>query len=303
MPRALLALAAIILLLPIPASAQLGGLIKRGAEKAAERAVEKKVDKAAGAKTANRPAPTFDEEVLELTAPRLDQVVRGLKAWNDARAKADVPGAMRAHEAAMAKEQELAARHGEQRTAWRERNDRIESCRSDAFSEQNDRNQAEIERKMEGLRNDPPRMQAMMRKAVEWTPKLQALMQSGDTVGYRNGMIQMQKEMAAAGGFSLEVDSAKVTAKCGTPAPRPAWLVTWDSVDVEARRAGDRVRAAESAGAAEAAQASGLTERQFAIARERVESFVLDGGMGFSAREREVMTPRKAELRAYFPAS
>lgn len=291
---------AVLLLATTPAfaAAQLGGLIKRGAERAVEKAADKQVER----KVSQRPAPAFDAEVLELTAPRLDQVVRGLKAYNEARSRADVPGAIRAYEAAQQRERTLAERHGEQRQQWRERNDRIESCRRDAFSEQDARNQAEIERKMEAMRGDPARMQAMTMKAAQWAPKLQQLMQKGDTVGYRDGMIQMQRELATIAGVQLVADTAKVDASCGKPAPRPDWLVQWDSVEVQERRAAERVRTAESAGMAEAAQASGLTERQFAIARERIESFVKDGGMGFSRAERDLMTPRMAELRGYFPA-
>lgn len=291
------ALVAALALIPATTSAQLGGLARRAADKAAAKAVEKKIDRA----TSERPAPAFDNEVLELTERRIDQVVRGLRAWNDARAKADVPGAIRAHEAAQARQLAYAERYTDQRTEWQQRNWKIDACRDQAFGEQNDRNQAQIEKGMEAVRRDPAKMTAMSAKSVEWAPRLAALQQQGDTAGYIRGMLQMQQELAAIGGFKVEVDSGAVTAKCGTVAPKPAWLAAWDSTEVETRKAGDRVREAETAGSAEAAAASGMTERQFAIARERVESFVHGGGMGFSRRERDALTPRRAELAAYFP--
>jgi hypothetical protein len=297
----LIALATSVALAPLPAYAQLGGLIKRGAEKAADKAVDKAVDGKTPGKEA--PAPAFDAEVLELTTPRLDQVVRGLKAWNEARAKADIPTAMKAYEASVAKEQEYSARYSDQRHAFLEKNRKVEQCRDEVFDAQREANNAEIERKTAALRTDPARMQTMSAKAIEWAPKLQALMAGTDSVAMKKGMIEYQADMAKALGVALDTDSTKADAKCGKTAPKPAWFAAWDSTEVQTRTLGERVREAESAGEKEAVAASGLTARQFAVARERVESFVNAGGMGFSRNEKSVLTPRKAELKAYFPAS
>lgn len=301
----LIALAALITLAPLPAHAQLGGLVKRGANRAAEKAVDKAVDKAAGdekSKAREVPAPAFDAEVLELTAPRLDQVVRGLKAWNDARAAADIPAAMKAYEASVAKEQEFSTRYSDQRHAFLEKNRKVDECREEIFDAQREANEAEIQKKMANIQSDPARMQAMARIATEWAPKLNALQMSGDSVAARAGLLQYHMEISKAAGFTLDTDSTKADTKCGKPAPKPAWFAAWDSTEVQTRRLGERVRETESAGEKEAVAASGLTGRQFAVARERVESFVNDGGMGFSRSERAVLTPRRAELKALFPA-
>jgi hypothetical protein len=113
----------------------------------------------------------------------------------------------------------------------------------------------------------------------------------------------MQRELAAIGGFKVDVDSSRADAQCGKPAPKPQRLVDWEANDAELRTLGARVREAEMAGGTEAVAASGLTARQFDIARERIESFVREGQMGFSAVERDALTPRRAELAAYFPAA
>lgn len=299
MRRTLLTLVALALSIPVPATAQLGGLIKRGAERAADKAVDKAVDKKV-AKLA--PAPKFDDEVLELTPARIDQVARGLKAYNDARAKADIPGAMKAFEASQKKEQDFSTRYSDQRYAHIEKNRKIEQCRDEVLDAQREANEKEIESKMATLRTDPVRMQAMSAKAAEWAPRMNALMSGTDTAAMQRGIMQMQRELAAIGGFAIDTDSTKANAKCGKAAPAPGWLTAWDSTEVETRRLGDRVREAETAGNAEAAAASGMTASQFAIARERVESFVTDGGMGFSRNERSALEPRKAELKALFPA-
>lgn len=291
------AIVAALVLIPTASSAQLGGLVRKAADKAADKAIEKKT----GGKAAELPAPTFDEEVLELTGPRVDQVVRGLKAWNDARSRADVEGARKAHEAAQARELSYATRYTDQRTEWQQKNWKIESCRDEAFGEQQEANQQVINKRMEELQSNPTMLMKMNAKLMEWAPKIAAIQQKGDTAAYKSAVIQMNDEVATAGGFKIAIDSGKVNTKCGHPAPKPAWLLAWDSTEVETRKAGDRVRAAETAGAAEAAAASGLTERQFMIARERIEAFCGGGGMGFSRREREILTPRKAELSAFFP--
>lgn len=306
-PRLLFALLpSLLLLVPATSSAQLGGLVKRGAARAAEKAVDKSVDKAMDKKAGNKaevPAPTFDEEVLELTPARIDQVVKGLKAFNEARAKADVPGAMKAYEAANARSADYSNRYSEQRYAHQEKVRKVEQCREEVFDAQREANEAEIERKMNGIQTDPAKMQALAAVAIKWNPRIAQLQASGDTAGYRVAAIKMQEEMHAAAGIKVDMDSTKADAKCGKPAPAPAWLVAWDSTDAEARRLGDRVREAETAGQDEAVAASGLTARQFHVARERIEAFVGDGGMGFSKSERAALTPRKDELKAYFPAS
>lgn len=297
----LIALSALLAIAPLPAHAQLGGLVKRGATRAAEKAV----DKAAGdekSKAKEAPAPAFDDEVLELSASLVDQVVRGLKAWNEARASAHIPAAMKAYEASVAKEQDFSTRYSDQRYAFVEKNRKIDQCRDEVFDAQGDANQAEIEKKMANIQTDPARMQAMARIATEWAPKLQALQMSGDTVAAKAGLLRYQDEISKAAGITLDTDSTKADSKCGKPAPKPSWLTAWDSTEVQTRRLGEDVREAESAGEKEAVAASGLTGRQFAVARERVESFVSDGGMGFSRAERAVLTARKAELKALFPA-
>ncbi|HVH40161.1 MAG TPA: hypothetical protein VM764_09060 [Gemmatimonadaceae bacterium] len=294
-----LTLALAVAAAPSPASAQLGGLIKRGAGRAVDKAVDKSIDNKVKASTA--PAPTFDDEVLELTTERIDQVVKGMKAFNKAQAAADVPGAMKAFEAADGRSQAFSNKYSEQRYEFEQKNRVIEECRDDAFSAQREKNDAEIERRMATLRNEPAKLQAISAKAMEWNPKLQAMLAKGDTAGAQSAMLQMQKEMAAIGGFAIDLDSAKVNTKCGKPAPRPSWLAEWERADAEAKVLAERVREAETAGQDEAVTASGLEGRQFHVARERIESFVNDGKMGFSKKEKEALGPRKAELKAYFP--
>ncbi len=295
------------LLLPSVGTAQVGGLIKRGAGRAAERAVDKSVDKAVDksvdGKKAAAPAPTFDDEVLELTDARIDQVVRGIKAFNAARAKADVPGAMKAYEAAQKRSADHSTRYAEQRYAFEEKNRKVEQCREGVLDAQHDANRAQMDEKMKAMQSDPAKMRAMAAKAMEWNPRLAQLQSNGDTTALKDAMLKMQKEMAEIAGVTITVDSTKADAKCGKPAPAPAWLVAWDSTDAEARRLGERVRVAETAGQAEAVAASGLTERQFHVARERIEDFVNDGSMGFSKTERTALGARKTELKAYFPAN
>lgn len=300
--RPLLILLTATLMLPATSPAQVGGLIKRGAGKAAERAVDKAVDKAVDSKKPTTPAPKFDDEVLELTNARIDQVVRGIKAFNDARAKADVSGAMKAYEAAQARSSDYSTRYSEQRQAFEEKAREVTQCRADIIDAQHDANRAAMDEKMQAMQTDPAKMRAMSIKAMEWNPKLAALQTKGDTAGLRAAMAQMQRELAVIAGVTVDVDSSKADTKCGKPPRAPAWLAAWDSTDAEVRALGARVREAEMAGQGEAVAASGLTDRQFHVARERIEDFVKDGTMGFSKAERTALGARKAELKAYFPA-
>lgn len=304
MRAAHLILAAVLIAVPLQTtSAQLGGFVRRAADRAVDRAADKAVDKTAKGKSTARPAPAFDAEVLELTSARVDQVVRGLNAWRAARTAADVPGAMRAYEAAQARSVDFSTRYTDQRITWRESNDKIENCRRGVLDAQRERDDAEMERQLATLRRDPAKMQAMAAKSMEWNTKIQALAAAGDTAGATDAVRQMQRELARIGGFKADVDSSAADSRCGKPAPKPQWLVDWEANDAELRTLGARVREAEMAGGTEAVAASGLTARQFDIARERIESFVRDGQMGFSTVEREALTPRRSELAAYFPAA
>ena len=294
--RILIALAATLTVGIQPADAQLGGLIKRGAEKAAEKAVDKKVEPKA------RPAaPTFDDDVLELTSARLDQMAKGLRAWQGAIAKADVPGKRKVWEDAMRREEAFSEPHHDHRQEYREKVDEHRRCRDDAFLEQDEANQRRIDKRMEELRGDPATLTAMARKLQEWNPKLMQLQQKGDTAGYRAAAAQMQAEVAKVGGIEMRVDSAAVDRKCGNPPAKPAWLKQWEEAEAVTQQAGDTLRAAESAGDPQGAAAAGLTERQFMVARERIEAYVRDGNLGYSERELSGLKARKAEFSAFFP--
>src|SRR5690606_17819397 len=137
-------------------------------------------------------------------------------------------------------------------------NDRIENCRRGILDAQRERDDAEMERRLDAVRRDPSKMQAMTAKSLEWNAKLQPLIAAGDSIGAKAAMRQMQLELAAIGGFKADVDSSRADAQCGKPAPKPRWLVDWQANDAELRTLGARVRDAEMAGGTEAVAASGL---------------------------------------------
>lgn len=76
---AALTLAALATLADVPAHAQLGGMIRRGAARVASGAAAGAVSPAATPAPV-RQAPTFDEHTLEVTAPVLDRFVAALDA-------------------------------------------------------------------------------------------------------------------------------------------------------------------------------------------------------------------------------
>ena len=70
------AAALLALTVPLPAHAQIGSLAKRMARKAANEASAK----AEAMSGVNSPAPTFDEQLLELSESRADAMLAGLTA-------------------------------------------------------------------------------------------------------------------------------------------------------------------------------------------------------------------------------
>lgn len=296
-PTRLLAAAAcgaVLLASPAVAHAQFGGLAKKALEKAVEKKVESKTnpaDTSRGGRAAGNDSPacrevTFDRTTVELTAERVDKVVKALQAAASTPAGARRRELVAQRDAAEARLRELEADEGISRAQESEREYR--SCRDDAFGEIVN---ARMEKEGAGL--SAKYMQAMR----EHQEKISAAYSRGDSVravALQDSTFYVLSKIVAP----TAADSAVVEKKCGK-APRPSRrLAERDSLRVAVRELNDEIRAADEDAEDDMVKASGLTATQLAMARERMAMFVHAGKTcGFTKVEMDAIAARSAELK------
>jgi hypothetical protein len=281
------------ILLPLnTASAQLGGLVKKARDKAIESQVEKRVG-GTSASSADA-APKFDETTVELTSERVAGMLRGLQAG---RAVLDTRTPLNERRDAIYKTREpLWNANQKAYDAYLRQRDENQRCRNDAMEVSREKRQKVTDARNKELSakamNDP----AFRQKIMELTPKLAEAQQKGDTVELKRLMKQM-----GVGEEDTKADTVAADAKCGKETPKPAFLVQTDSLDGLANRLTDDIRKIEEKAASTEQKESGLNERQFMMARERIEAYLsamkYNGKpRGFSPNELAALGARRADF-------
>ena len=281
------------ILLPLnTATAQLGGLVKKARDKAIEQQVEKRVGTSNG--SGSDAAPKFDETTVELTNERVGQIVRGLQAGRavlDGRA----PLIERREEASKKREQ-LSSANQKAYDAYLVKRDESQRCRNDAMYASREKRQKSTDARNKELSakamNDP----AFRQKVMEITQKMAAAQQKGDTAELKRLAAQM-----GVAEDDTKADTVAADAKCGKEVAKPAFLVQTDSLDGLANKLTDEIRKIEEKAASTEQKESGLTERQFMMARERIEAYLsamkYNGKpRGFSPTEMEALGSRRTDL-------
>jgi hypothetical protein len=285
-----------VVLLPAPASAQLGGL----ARKAKEAAKGKAQDKVDESLYVAPPAPEFDDRVLEVTPERLTGLLAGLNAEVDfaKSAAAEYKARQDAYEKAE-KDFDKAMKEYDKRT------DTYEACR-DKFQEAEDTAQAANERKTEALSEmDDDEFAAyvedLARRGQEISRDVQAGKNDPETQRkqreYQAEVAAMQAEQnrrmaQVMSGMNAErerqrTESPRLVAACGEEPQRPE--------EPESVLGGP-----ESVLADKGAEAAGLTRDQYAIMRERVlywsDEDGMPSGMGYSEDEMATLKEHQGDI-------
>jgi hypothetical protein len=289
------------LALPMPfhsASAQLGGLVK----KARDRVVEQQVEKRTNAAVASSPsaAPTFDDITLELTTERVAQLVRGLTAG-----RAVLDGASGSpsrasletrREETSRKRVALSDANAQVFNAYSVKRDENQRCRNDAIRALRDKRQQAFEQKQKEFQAKAMSDPAFRDKAMATAQKIAVAQQRGDTVEMRRLMVEL-------GGVADDPKADEVAAdiKCGKEPAKPAAMVQVEQLQAEEAKLTAQVRQAEEKAQATEVKESGMTERQFFMARERLEAYLSSVKYksqpgGFSAAELEALNARRADL-------
>ena len=270
--------AALALLAVVPCrqgQAQLGGLIKKKAAQAAAGQVPA---------VATGPAPTFDNVILELTSARIDRVIAGKTAGRKLATGPNSPAALRKKLEAVDEQQaKIYSKHVDDINGWDEQRRNAETCRDSALSEAHDRRNQESSMasdKMRQLALDVARAQAR-----------------GDSAEVR----RLMKEVDAAG-KPTAADSAQATRACPV-SPAPAVVQQWMGLKQQIDQLNDEIAKAEAAIKQAEQTASGLDDRQLAMACERAKMLLeaIKSGKpikGFTQPEIDAVEQKTKEIDA-----
>lgn len=295
------AVAALLVLTPAAAHAQLGGLMKRAAERAADKAAAKTVDRAvdrAMDDAAANPAcaPTFDRTTVELTGDVLDRLVKGFEAQAAAGSKGGRDGLVKQREQLQARMEDFEDDPVLER--WERSRGEYNSCRLEVQS-------SELEEKVAAnpmalFAGDPERMRRM-RQLEE---RAAAAEKRGDDEQAK--AIRDSMGLAMMGGPLSKEAEAKIAKKCGPAPTEPKRVAQRDSVRAALRTLDDKITALDDEHGDVLYETSGLTRRQVAMARERIQLWLSASGRGgagtvcgFSRAEQSALADRREKLRQH----
>jgi hypothetical protein len=273
-----------------PASAQLGGFMKKAKDAAAQKAGEKAVEKAVP--SAGRKLKSSDAFGPELTSASLDGVLRGLASMEKTKVDAESARA-RAREFQNVLSKSVDA-HDKERQAFDDKYRRASSCQDSVIDARGSAAQAAAIKRMQ---TDPAAQAAMISAARELAAKNTT---STDTAEMRRAYTKLMQSQ----GLDPKADSAVALKQCGAIPARPAWLTEQDTLRARAERAEGEVREIESRSSDDAAAASGMDHRAFALARERVMHWYLETHGSspiqmFGADERKLLESRKSDIEKF----
>jgi hypothetical protein len=273
---------ALLLAVPVTAHAQLGGLMK----KAAEKAIEKKAGgSGGGSESASCRSVSFDRTVVELTPTRIDAIVKALGtvyAGPKGAKRRSLQSQLDAAEARLHELQndESISKAEESQREWK-------SCRQDAYQAIVN---ARVEKEGAGI------MTKWMKAMREHNEKISAAQARGDSVGAAALTDSTQLVMVNVVAPTA-ADSAMVEKRCGKPPRISKRVAERDSLRVVVREMEDEIRAMDEDAEEEMIKASGLTATQLAMARERLTTFVKENRTcGFTKAEVDAIAARRAEL-------
>jgi hypothetical protein len=284
------------------ASAQLGGLAKRARDKVVDKQVDKQIEKRTGgsASTSVNAPPTYDDVTLELTTDRVDGVIRGLSAGRAVlEGTSAAPGRaalVARRDEATTKREDLSSRNEKLLNAYVETRDDSERCRSNAMYASRDKRQQAAQRRSQELQAKAMSDPAYREKVLAVSQKMGVAQQKGDTAEFR----RLAAEIGLADD-DTKADTVAADKACGRLPAKPTALVQIEQLDAQANALSEQIRQLEEQAAATEVKQSGMNERQFHMARERIEAFLSamkykSKPGAFGAAELEALGARQAEL-------
>jgi hypothetical protein len=287
-----IALVLLLALAAAPADAQLGGLAKKMKDKAVQAAAEK-----AGLDTKDAPTPPkYDDVILELTPQRVDALLKGLDAAQKVlTADGGVAAILKQREALEAQLPTLNERANAVSSGYYNARNRWSGCETDTRNSLEKVHEDEARRMAASMMANPTGAAEKARNAGAAQQAMAKALAANDTVGFKKWMAEYYK----AWGIDMTKDDAMVASKCGPPPAKPAAMLELDRANDQKDSLDVRARAIETRAVLEGSKVSGLTEQQFAMARERAQMAVTGTRNRFSKGELSALDARKAELLGF----
>ncbi|MHB1097368.1 MAG: hypothetical protein ACYC3F_14490 [Gemmatimonadaceae bacterium] len=287
-----IALVLVLAIAAAPANAQLGGLAKKMKDKAMQAAAEK-----AGLDTKNAPTPpTYDDVIIELTAPRVDALLKGLEASQAVlTANGGIPAILKDREALEAQISTLNDRANAVSSGYYNARNRWSSCENDAQDALSKKHEDEVRKATAAMIANPAAAAERTRNASVYQQELAKAVADNDSVALKKATNNYYKIW----GVDLSKDDAFIAAKCGAVPAKPQAMIDLDRANARKDSLDVKARAIETRAILEGSKVSGLTEQQFAMARERAQMAVTGTRTRFSKGELAALDARKSELLAY----
>jgi len=296
---------AVVASLAVPsygAYAQLGGLVKKAKDRVVEQQVANQVDKRVKPAASDPGAPpTFDDVTLELTNDRISQIIRGLSAGravlDGANGSPSRATLIAQRDDAARQSADLSQKNAKAIDAYTEKRDASQRCRNDAIHASREKRQQANDQRMKELQAKAMSDPAFREKAIAMAQKMAVAQQKGDTAEVRRLMI----EMNGGAPDSDNVDSLAADKACGSAPAQPAAMVQSEKLNALANKLTEAIRQLEEQAAETEVKESKLTERQYQMARERIEAYLSamkydSQPRGFSAGELQALGARRADL-------
>lgn len=287
MVRLTLTAALIGLAAPAPAHAQFGKLIKK-AKHAMDPAKSDSAQRTAGNDgSMRRPA-----EMVDLTSARVGGLIDGLQAKLHFVTTVDGIGLAAMNERLETIEQHLPTVDPNQETRYDNAVSDHQTCMEKTLEEVARSHQSE--REAAAMSSAFDRDKAM--KIGTWMQKIQEARQRGDTAEANRVQGEMQREISAPYLAMAHQDSAEAQKRCGPAPVKPADLAALDSLRAERDTLSERIRAVQNDADSLAAERSGMTRRQFDMAKERVLSYLGGSKQGLDKVELNALDARHDEI-------
>jgi len=296
---------AVVASLAVPffgAYAQLGGLAKKARDRVVQQQVANQVEKRVNPVASDPGAPPkFDDVTLELTNDRIAQIIRGLSAGRAVLDGANGPPSRAtlvaqrddaAHQSA-----DLSQKNDKAFEAYNEKRDASQRCRNDAIHASREKRQQANDQRVKEFQAKAMSDPAFREKAMAIAQKMAVAQQKGDTAEVRRLMI----ELNGGAPQSDNVDSLAADKACGSPPPQPAAMVQSEKLNALANKLTGAIRQLEEQAAETEVKESKLEQRQYYMARERIEAYLSamkynSQPRGFSAGELQALGARRADL-------
>jgi hypothetical protein len=283
---------------PAAANAGIGNPIKKAKEKLQQKVTPKEEEEDEGA--VDNSTVVYDEVTLELTGERLDEMLAACRAEQ---------AAQRAEQAAQEQREPIVARldklNDERSKLWdknyeaiqklQQKRDDVNTCLHDGYQEARDRKAQEYSQK---ALTDPKIREKFGKVAMEQN----AAAARGDSAAISKINETLYSEILPS-----RADSAEVEKRCGSPPPSSPAEKALAELDKQIAAENDALRAIDSKRAGAQADKSGMTREQYAIAAERIQSYLTwkeqhskGSSPGFSDDESKALDERRNDLRACF---